>query len=47
MSGSLGRSARANFWWWFTPLVLTLALLVYLAWKQAGAASNPFTYDLG
>lgn len=41
------RSARAHLWWWLVPLVLTFALLVYLAWKQAHAASNPFTYDLG
>jgi len=47
MIGSLLRSARAHLWWWLPPFVLTFALLAYLAWKQAHAASNPFTYDLG
>lgn len=47
MNAAVLRSARAHLWWWLVPLLLSFALLAYLAWKQAHAASNPFTYDLG
>lgn len=35
---------RDNKVWWITPIVVFLALLVFLAWKASQTPDSPFTY---
>ena len=42
--GELAHFLRYNKAWWITPIVLVLALLLFLL--VFGGSSNPFTYPI-
>lgn len=43
---ALLRFLRENLWWWLAPILIAIALIVFLAWKLAQTPTTTFTYEL-